>query len=121
MIVKVKNETFWFSTYSMEMHSLISSSFIICLWGETFGSRTILLFKGVLMFRNVWTVNTHYPTFLINSQCSGILGYVDIPYIVLEPTHNKQDFADNREYTILKKALGEYMLDYWKNCSGIRK
>ena len=42
MIVKVKNETFWFSTYSMEMHSLTSSSFIICLWGETFGSRTIL-------------------------------------------------------------------------------
>ena len=42
MIVKVENETFWFST-SMEMHSLTSSSFIICLWGETFGSRTILL------------------------------------------------------------------------------
>ena len=42
MIVKVKNETFWFSTYLMEMHSLTSSSFIICLRGETFGSRTIL-------------------------------------------------------------------------------
>ena len=42
MIVKVKIETFWFSTYSMEMHYLTSSSFIICLWGETFGSRTIL-------------------------------------------------------------------------------
>ena len=42
MIVKVQNETFWFSTYSMEMHSVTSSSFIICLWGETFGSRTIL-------------------------------------------------------------------------------
>ena len=42
MIVKVKNETFWFSTYSMEMHSLTLSSFIICLRGETFGSRTIL-------------------------------------------------------------------------------
>ena len=34
MIVKVKNENFWFSTYSMEMHSLTSSSFITCLWGE---------------------------------------------------------------------------------------
>ena len=45
MIVKVNNETFWFSTYSVEMHSLTSSSFIICLWGETFGSRTILLSK----------------------------------------------------------------------------
>ena len=47
MIVKVKIETFWFSTYSVEMHSLTSSSCIICLWGETFGSRTILLFKLV--------------------------------------------------------------------------
>ena len=46
MIVKVKNETLWFSTYSMEMYFLTSSSFIICLWGETFGSRTIL-FKRV--------------------------------------------------------------------------
>ena len=45
MIVKVKIETFWFSTYSIEMHSLTSSSFIICLWGETFGSRTILFIK----------------------------------------------------------------------------
>ena len=44
MIVKVKNEIFWFSTYSVEMHSLTSSSFIICLWGETFGLRTILGF-----------------------------------------------------------------------------
>ena len=51
MIVKVKIETFWFSTYSMEMHSLTSSFFINCLWGETFGSRTILL---VSQFR-VWT------------------------------------------------------------------
>ena len=33
----------WWPTYSMEMHSLTSSFFIICLWGETFGSRTILL------------------------------------------------------------------------------
>ena len=50
MIVKVKIETFWFSTYSMEMHSLTSSSFIICLRGETFGSRTILL-KVALIIR----------------------------------------------------------------------
>ena len=41
MIVKDRNETFWFSTYSMEMNSLMSA-FIICLGGETFGSRTIL-------------------------------------------------------------------------------
>ena len=57
MIVKVKNETFWFSTYSVEMHSLTSSSFIICLWGETFGSRTIL-------FTNLWILFLNSPYFL---------------------------------------------------------
>ena len=25
---------------------------------------------------------------------AGIVGFVDVPYLVLEPTHNKQDFAD---------------------------
>ena len=42
MIVKVKNETFWFSTYSVEMHSLTSSSFITCI---------------CLMRRDVWFAN----------------------------------------------------------------
>ena len=50
MIVKVQNETFWVSTYSMEIHSLTSSSFIICLWGETFGSRTILFCFVLFLF-----------------------------------------------------------------------
>lgn len=48
-------------------------------------------------------------------MCSGVLGYVNIPYIVLEPTHNKQDFADNKEYRLLLKSLGEHMIQYWKD------
>ena len=32
----------------MEIHSLTLSSFTICLWGETFGSRTILLISTEL-------------------------------------------------------------------------
>ena len=47
--------------------------------------------------------------------CSGIMGIVDIPYLVLEPTHNKQDFADNREYRHMLKAMGEHMEQYWKD------
>lgn len=47
--------------------------------------------------------------------CSGIMGIVDIPYLVLEPTHNKQDFADNREYRHMMKAMGEHMEQYWKD------
>jgi cobalamin biosynthesis Co2+ chelatase CbiK len=45
----------------------------------------------------------------------GIMGIVDIPYLVLEPTHNKQDFADNREYRHMLKAMGEHMEQYWKD------
>jgi hypothetical protein len=47
--------------------------------------------------------------------CSGVVGVVDVPYLVLEPTHNKQDFADAKEYRHLQQAMGEHMLQYWKD------
>ncbi|XP_076453430.1 ATPase MORC2-like [Babylonia areolata] len=49
--------------------------------------------------------------------CSGVVGIVDVPYLVLEPTHNKQDFADAKEYRHLMKAMGEHMVQYWKDIS----
>ncbi|XP_077995553.1 ATPase MORC2A-like [Glandiceps talaboti] len=48
-------------------------------------------------------------------NCSGVLGIVDVPYLVLEPTHNKQDFADAKEYRHLLKAMGEHLIQYWKD------
>ena len=51
----------------------------------------------------------------VNRFCSGVVGVVDVPYMVLEPTHNKQDFADAKEYRTLQKAMGEYMVQYWKD------
>jgi len=47
--------------------------------------------------------------------CSGVVGIVDVPYLVLEPTHNKQDFADAKEYRHLLRAMGEHMAQYWKD------
>ncbi|GAB1598235.1 ATPase MORC2-like [Argonauta hians] len=47
--------------------------------------------------------------------CSGIVGIVDVPYLVLEPTHNKQDFADAKEFRYLMKAIGEHMEQYWND------
>lgn len=47
--------------------------------------------------------------------CSGVIGVVDVPYLVLEPTHNKQDFADAKEYRHLQQAMGEHMVQYWKD------
>ena len=42
-------------------------------------------------------------------------GIVDVPYLVLEPTHNKQDFADAKEYRHLLRAMGEHMSQYWRD------
>ena len=47
--------------------------------------------------------------------CSGVVGIVNVPYYVLEPTHNKQDFADAKEYRHLMKVMGEHMVQYWKD------
>ncbi|XP_020613915.1 MORC family CW-type zinc finger protein 2A-like [Orbicella faveolata] len=48
-------------------------------------------------------------------KCYGIIGVVDVPYLVLEPTHNKQDFADGKEFRHLHRALGEHLEQYWKD------
>lgn len=47
--------------------------------------------------------------------CGGVVGVVDVPYLVLEPTHNKQDFADAKEFRHLLKAMGEHLAQYWKD------
>ncbi|XP_069475449.1 ATPase MORC2 [Ambystoma mexicanum] len=47
--------------------------------------------------------------------CGGVVGVVDVPYLVLEPTHNKQDFADAKEYRHLMKSMGEHLAQYWKD------
>ncbi|CAM9545423.1 unnamed protein product [Rangifer tarandus platyrhynchus] len=52
---------------------------------------------------------------LIKMACGGVVGVVDVPYLVLEPTHNKQDFADAREYQHLLRAMGEHLAQYWKD------
>lgn len=48
-------------------------------------------------------------------KCYGVMGVVDVPYLVLEPTHNKQDFADGKEFKHLSRALGEHLEQYWKD------
>ncbi|XP_005081451.1 ATPase MORC2B-like [Mesocricetus auratus] len=47
--------------------------------------------------------------------CGGVVGIIDVPYLVLEPTHNKQDFADAKEYRHLLQAMGEHLVQYWKD------
>lgn len=59
-------------------------------------------------------MNIH-PGFESGNMHRGVVGLVDIPYIVLEPTHNKQDFADAKEYRHLLRALGEHHAQYWRD------
>ncbi|XP_021510853.2 ATPase MORC2B-like [Meriones unguiculatus] len=47
--------------------------------------------------------------------CGGVVGIVDVPCLVLEPTHNKQDFANAREYRHLLRAMGEHLAQYWED------
>uniref|UniRef100_UPI00358F9886 ATPase MORC2 n=1 Tax=Myxine glutinosa TaxID=7769 RepID=UPI00358F9886 len=49
------------------------------------------------------------------TACGGVVGVVDVPYMILEPTHNKQDFADSKEYRLLLRAMGDYLAQYWKD------
>ncbi|XP_053558192.1 LOW QUALITY PROTEIN: ATPase MORC2-like [Bombina bombina] len=53
--------------------------------------------------------------------CGGVVGVVDVPYLVLEPTHNKQDFADAKEYRHLLRAMGEHLAQYWKDVGVAQK
>ncbi|XP_046840799.1 ATPase MORC2-like isoform X2 [Xenia sp. Carnegie-2017] len=46
---------------------------------------------------------------------AGIVGFVDVPYLVLEPTHNKQDFADAKEYKHLLRSMADHLAQYWKD------
>lgn len=65
---------------------------------------------GLLFCNPVYDICVVYYRF-----CSGVVGIVNVPYYVLEPTHNKQDFADAKEYRHLMKAMGEHMVQYWKD------
>uniref|UniRef100_A0A8C4QGD1 MORC family CW-type zinc finger 2 n=1 Tax=Eptatretus burgeri TaxID=7764 RepID=A0A8C4QGD1_EPTBU len=49
------------------------------------------------------------------TACGGVVGVVDVPYMILEPTHNKQDFADSKEYRLLLRAMGDHLAQYWKD------
>uniref|UniRef100_A0A5K3FUI9 CW-type domain-containing protein n=1 Tax=Mesocestoides corti TaxID=53468 RepID=A0A5K3FUI9_MESCO len=46
-------------------------------------------------------------------MCRGVVGIVDVPYMVLEPTHNKQDFADAKEFRQLMRAMADHLMQYW--------
>ncbi|XP_053160798.1 MORC family CW-type zinc finger protein 1 isoform X2 [Hemicordylus capensis] len=46
---------------------------------------------------------------------AGAIGMVDVPLEIMEPTHNKQAFANVKEYNHLLKSMGQYLVQYWKD------
>ncbi|XP_066477367.1 MORC family CW-type zinc finger protein 1 [Tiliqua scincoides] len=56
-----------------------------------------------------------------DSYCgAGAVGMVDVPLGIMEPTHNKQAFANVKEYNHLMKSMGLHLVQYWKDV-GISK
>uniref|UniRef100_A0A1I7ZL87 CW-type domain-containing protein n=1 Tax=Steinernema glaseri TaxID=37863 RepID=A0A1I7ZL87_9BILA len=79
---------------------------------------------GCLIYNNGRLITYYAKTACQNDKIDmkylGVCGIVDVPYSVLEPTHNKQSFANKRDYLSLMKAFNEHMIQYWMD-AGIEK
>ncbi|XP_006759633.1 PREDICTED: LOW QUALITY PROTEIN: MORC family CW-type zinc finger protein 1 [Myotis davidii] len=46
---------------------------------------------------------------------AGVIGIVNIPLEVMEPSHNKQEFLNVQEYNHLLRVLGQFLVQYCKD------
>ncbi|EHA98892.1 MORC family CW-type zinc finger protein 1, partial [Heterocephalus glaber] len=46
---------------------------------------------------------------------TGVVGIVNIPLEIMEPSHNKQEFLNIQEYKHLLKVMGQYLVQYSKD------
>ncbi|XP_006164268.1 MORC family CW-type zinc finger protein 1 [Tupaia chinensis] len=46
---------------------------------------------------------------------AGVVGIVNIPLEIMEPSHNKQEFLNVQEYNHLLKVMGRYLVQYCKD------
>ncbi|XP_013370488.1 PREDICTED: MORC family CW-type zinc finger protein 1 isoform X2 [Chinchilla lanigera] len=46
---------------------------------------------------------------------SGVVGIVNIPLEIMEPSHNKQEFLNIQEYNHLLRVMGQYLVQYCKD------
>lgn len=59
----------------------------------------------ILMYEDVLGKNA-------SIEHQGIVGIIDIPYSIMNPTNSKQNFADEEEYKRFKRVLAEYLNFY---------
>lgn len=46
---------------------------------------------------------------------AGVIGIVNIPLEIMEPSHNKQEFLNVQAYNHLLKVMGQYLVQYCKD------
>lgn len=46
---------------------------------------------------------------------AGVIGVVNVPLEIMEPSHNKQEFLNVQEYNHLLKVMGQYLVQYCKD------
>nr|XP_025846347.1 MORC family CW-type zinc finger protein 1 [Vulpes vulpes] len=46
---------------------------------------------------------------------AGVVGIVNIPLEIMEPSHNKQEFLNVQEYNHLLRVMGQYLVQYCKD------
>ncbi|GAB1300314.1 MORC family CW-type zinc finger protein 1 [Apodemus speciosus] len=50
-----------------------------------------------------------------NRLGAGVIGIVNIPLEIMQPSHNKQEFLNAQEYNHLLKVMGQYLIQYCKD------
>uniref|UniRef100_A0A2K5QM94 MORC family CW-type zinc finger protein 1 n=2 Tax=Cebus imitator TaxID=2715852 RepID=A0A2K5QM94_CEBIM len=92
-------------------------------------ARTLSLFYGVnienrsqagmFIYSNNRLIKMHEkvgPQLKLKSLLgAGVVGIVNIPLEIMEPSHNKQEFLNVREYNHLLKVMGQYVVQYCKD------
>ena len=70
---------------------------------------------GAFVYNNNRLILMHEPIRTRNADYRGVVAIVNIPYLMLEPTSNKQALLDKKEQNLLISTIGTYMEFYWKH------
>ncbi|XP_077198273.1 MORC family CW-type zinc finger protein 1 [Paroedura picta] len=99
-----------------EQRILVKSKTVFIMFGMNIQDRSR---EGMLIYSNSRLIRVFEkvgPQKKLGSYLgAGAVGMVDLPLEAMEPTHNKQSFANVRQYNRLLKSMESYLLQYWKD------
>ncbi|XP_006873378.1 PREDICTED: MORC family CW-type zinc finger protein 1 [Chrysochloris asiatica] len=74
---------------------------------------------GMFIYSNCRLIKMHEkvgPQLKLKSLVgTGVIGIVNIPLEIMEPSHNKQEFLNVQKYKHLLKVMGQYLVQYCKD------